>query len=120
MKSDEFKQFVEKTIEEVIQLAEKVSGKNLSRKIVFRWLTQKNEPITENISCYITEKVFIDENNIYPCVDIGVGDIWEDETLVVFANIASYPPKPFGTNWQGKEGPFIHIIGNEFLSKAKK
>jgi len=118
MTKDDFQNFVEKTIEEVIQLAEKQSGKSLSRKIAFRWFTQKTEPITEKISQYIAEKVFIDENNIYPCVDIGVGDILEDGSLIIFANIAGYPPKPWGINWQGKEGPFIYIIGQNFIEKT--
>lgn len=120
MKREDFQNFVEKTIVEVIQLAEKKSGKKLSGRIVFQWFNQKTEPITENIPSHITEKVFIDENNIYPCVDIGVGNILEDETLIIFAHIAGQPPRPFGTNWQGKDGPFIHIIGHEFLSKVGK
>lgn len=117
MNREEFQRFVEQTIEEVIQSAEIKSGKKLTRKILFRWFSQKTEPVSKNISQHITEKVFIDENNIYPCVDIGVGDILDDETLVVFANIAGYAPKPWGKNWQGKDGPFIHIIGRDFLEK---
>lgn len=117
MTKEDFQGFVEKTLEEVIQLVEKESGKSLSRKIAFRWFSQKTEPITENIVQHITDKVFIDEEHIYPCVDIGVGDILEDGTLLIFANIAGYSPKPWGINWHGKEGPFIHIIGHKFLKK---
>lgn len=120
MTKEDFQTFVEETLEEVIKLAEKESGKSLSRKIAFRWFSQKDEPIKENIAEHITEKVYIDENNIYPCVDIGVGDITDDGTLTIFANIAGYSPRPFGKNWQEKEGPFIHIIGHEFLNKVGK
>lgn len=120
MTRESFQIFVEKTIEEVIKLAEKETGKSLSRKIAFRWFNQKERPITDNIPLKITEKVFIDENNIFPCVDIGVGDILEDETLVIFANIAGYSPRPWGLNWKGIEGPFIYIIGNKFLEKIGK
>lgn len=118
MTKTEFQEFVAQTLEEVIQLAEKESGKSLSRKIVFRWFSQKDEPITENITRHITEKIYIDKDHIFPCVDIGVGDILEDGTLVIFANIAGYSPKPLGINRQGKESPFIHIIGHQFLSKV--
>lgn len=120
MTRTDFHDFVSQTLEEVIKLAEKESGKVLSREIIFRWFTQTSEPIKENITQHITNKVFVDEENIYPCVDIGVGDILEDGTLVIFANIAGYSPKPWGKNWQGKEGPFIHIIGEQFLSKVGK
>jgi hypothetical protein len=120
MTKEDFKIFVKKSLEEVIQLAERKSGKSLSRKIAFQWFSQKTEPIKENISQHITDKVFIDEKHIYPCVDIGVGDILEDETLVIFANIAGYSPRPWGINWQGKEGPFIQIIGHQFLNKIRK
>ena len=120
MTQENFQRFVEQTIEEVIQLAEKESGKLLSRKIAIRWFSQKEPPIIKDISKHITEKVFLDENNIYPLVDIGVGNILEDGTLVIFANIAGYSPRPWTKNWHGKEGPFIHIIGYGFLNKINK
>jgi len=120
MTKEKFLKFVEETLEEVINLAEKESGKSLSRKIAFRWLFQKDEPIKENIARHITEKVYVDENNIYPCVDIGVSDILDDGTLIIFANIAGYSPEPFGKNWRGKESPFIYIIGHQFLNKVGK
>ncbi|HMS41678.1 MAG TPA: hypothetical protein PKE69_15715 [Pyrinomonadaceae bacterium] len=120
MSKTDFQNFVAKTLEEVIQLAEKESGKSLSRKIAFRWFVQKEEPIWQNITQHITDKVYVDEVSIYPCVDIGVGDILKDGTLIIFANIAGYDPKPWGTNWQGNEGSFIHIIGQTFLYKVGK
>lgn len=120
MTKTDFQNFVAKTLEEVIHLAEKESGKSLSRKIAFRWFVQKEEPIRQNITQHITDRVYVDEVNIYPCVDIGVGDILEDGTLIIFANIAGYDPKPWGMNWQGNEGPFIHIIGQKFLNKVGK
>ena len=120
MTKEKFQNFVEKTLEEVVQLAEEKGENKLSRKIAFQWFFQKTPPITENISQHITNRVFIDENNIYPCIDIGVQDILEDGTVLIFANVAGYSPKPWGVNWQGKDGPFIHIIGHQFLSKVGK
>jgi hypothetical protein len=86
MTREEFKQFVERTLEGVIRFAEEHTGKPLSRKIAFRWFSQKSEPITENIAEHITQKVYIDENHIYPCIDIGVGDILDDGTVLIYAN----------------------------------
>ncbi|MEP7038619.1 MAG: hypothetical protein ABI891_09755 [Acidobacteriota bacterium] len=119
MKKEVFEKFTEETIEAVIQLAEVKTNRNLSRKIAFQWFFQNTKPITENIVENITERIFIDENHICPCVDIGVGDMLEDGTLIIFANVAGYEPKPFGKNWQGNVGPYIHIIGQTFLDKMK-
>jgi hypothetical protein len=119
MKREEFRKFVAQTLEEVIQLAEKKSGRQLSRTIAFKWFAQK-EPLAENIIEHITDRVFIDEEHIYPCVDIGVGDVFVDGTLLILANIAGYEPRPFGKNWQDKDGPFIHIIGQKFLDKMNE
>lgn len=118
MTREDFQKFVEQTIEEVILLAENEVGRQFPRKIAFRWFLQTTEPIRENIAQHITEKVFIDENHIFPCVDIGVGDVLVDETLVIFANISGYEPQPWTKNWQGNEGPFIHIIGQKFIEKV--
>jgi hypothetical protein len=66
---------------------------------------------------HIIERVFIDEEHIYPCVDIGVGDILEDGSLLIVGNVAGYAPRSFGKNWTGREGPFVHIVGQPFLTK---
>ena len=53
------------------------------------------------------------------CVDIGVGDILPDGALIIQASIAGYEPRPFGKNWHGKEGPFIHMVGQSFIDKMQ-
>lgn len=120
MTRDDFLKFVEKTLEEVIQVAENETGKSLPRKIAFRWFSQTAEPFTENIAEQIAERVFIDENNIYPEVDIGVGDLADDGTVLIFANIAGREPEPWGKNPNGYEGPFNYIVGRDFLDKSRK
>jgi hypothetical protein len=35
-------------------------------------------------------RVFVDEDHIRPCVDIGVGDLLDDGTPVIMANVAGY------------------------------
>lgn len=118
MKREEFAVFVERTIEQVIQLAEEKSGKTLSRKYAFRWLGRSHPIVSANVVEHILEKVFVDEEHIYPCVDIGVGDILEDGSLLIVANVAGYAPRAFGDNWTGRTGPFVHIIGTPFLNRV--
>jgi hypothetical protein len=113
---DEFTLFVQHTLEEVILLAEQYTGKSLSRKIGFRWITQ-TEPLREGIVEAIVNRVYVDKDHIFPCVDIGVGDLLEDGTPVIMASVAGYSPRPFQKNWTGREGPFVFIIGQPFLSK---
>jgi hypothetical protein len=117
MKREEFATFVQGTIEEVIRLAEEKSGQKLLRKYAFRWLGKSHPIMTENIVDYIVGRVFVDEQYIYPCVDIGVGDILEDGTLLLVGSVAGYPPRVFGANWTGRIGPFVHIVGAPFLSR---
>ena len=119
MTRDEFKQFVADTLEAVIQLAEKETGKALPRKIAFKWFSQTSAPLREGIVEHITDRVFIDGEHIYPCVDIGVGDILEDGAVLIHANIAGYGPRPFQKNWTGRDGPFVYIIGQNVLDKLR-
>ena len=114
----EFTTFVEATLEDVIALAEEQSGKRLSREIAFQWLFSKDEPLRERIVAAIVDRVYVDENAIYPCVDIGVGDLLDDGTPLIVASVAGYPPRPFGQNWTGRAGPFVRIIGGPFMTKA--
>jgi len=59
----------------------------------------------------------MNEEHIYPCVDIGVGDVREDGTLLIVGNVAGYAPRRFGKNWTGRDGPFVPIVGAPFLNK---
>ena len=113
----EFTSFVERTLEDVIQFAEQYTGKTLSRRIGFRWIFSHNEPICEAIAEAIVNKVYVDEDHIYPCVDIGVGDLSDDGTPIIVASIAGYSPRPFQKNWTGRDGPFVFIVGQPFLDK---
>ena len=119
MTRGEFKLLVVDTIEAVIRLAEKKTGKALPRKIAFKWFSQTSTPLRGGIVEHITERVFIDEEHIYPCIDIGVGDILADGTVLIHANVAGYSPRPFQKNWTGREGPFVYIIGQNVLDKLR-
>jgi hypothetical protein len=118
MKRDEFTTFVAKTLEAVVQLAEQKAGKALPRRFAFQWLGKSSSRITEKIAESIVARVFIDEDHIYPCVDIGVGDLLNDGTPLIVASVAGYAPKSFGKNWTGREGPFVYIVGAPFLNKV--
>jgi hypothetical protein len=117
MTREEFTSFVEKTVEEVICLAEQKSGKQLPRTFAFQWFGQSQPLITENVIEHIVRRVFVDEEHIYPCVDIGVGDLLEDGSPLIVGSVAGYAPREFGENWTGRRGPFIHIIGAPFLNR---
>jgi hypothetical protein len=64
------------------------------------WVAQTPR-ITENIVEQIVKRVFIDEEHIYPCVDLGVGDLLEDGSLLIVGNVSGHAPRPFGQNWTG-------------------
>jgi hypothetical protein len=108
--------FVETTLEEVVKLAEEKARRKFSRKLAFQWLGKNKPCVTDGIAEYITDRVFVDEEHIYPCVDLGVGDLLDDGTILIVASVAGYAPRAFGKNWTGREGPFVHIIGAPFLS----
>jgi hypothetical protein len=112
----EFTAFVERSLQEVIKFAEDYTGTILPRKVKFRWLGQ-DAVMDEEIVEAIVNRVYVDPENIYPCVDIGVGDLAHDGSPIIIANVAGYSPKPFQKNWTGREGPFVFIIGQPYLNK---
>jgi hypothetical protein len=118
MTREEFSAFVTRTLEDVVLLAEQKSGRKLSRKLAFQWLASPvNSRASENVVEHIVQRVFVDEEHIYPCVDIGVGDLLEDGSVLIVGSVAGYAARPFGKNWTGREGPFIHVVGQPFLSR---
>jgi hypothetical protein len=118
MNREEFSTFVSTALEEVVEFAEEKAGQKLPRKFALQWLDPSNPRITENIVEHIVERVFIDEKHIYPDVDLGICDQLEDGSLLIVGNVANYPPpRPFGRNRKGLEGPFTPIVGIAFLNK---
>ena len=118
MDRETFTAFVETTLLEVVKLAEEKAHRKLSGKIAFQWLGKGKPRLTDRIAEQIVERVFVDEERICPCIDIGVGDLLEDGTILFVGNVAGYAPRPFGKNWTGREGPFVHIVGAPFLAAA--
>jgi hypothetical protein len=117
MNREEFSTFVSTTLEDVVLFAEEKSGQKLPRTFAFQWLGRSNPRITENVVEQIVKRVFIDEEHIFPCIDLGVGDVLEDGSLLIVGNVAGYAPRPFGRNGTGREGPFVPIVGISSLNK---
>jgi hypothetical protein len=70
----------------------------------FRWLGQ-DAVVNEGIVEAIVKGVYVNSENIYPCVDIGVGDLADDGSPIIVANVAGYDLKPFQKNWTGRNTP---------------
>jgi hypothetical protein len=118
MTRDEFKAHVVETIEGIIREAERRVGQSLSRNYCFNWIGAKSEPIAqEQVVEFITQQTYIDADNIYPCFDLGVGDILDDGRLLLNGYRAGYPPRAWGKNWTGRDGPFVPIMGQLFIDK---
>ena len=117
MTKDEFTKFTVDAIEDVIRLAEEKVGQEVSRRVAFSWLGSKEPPIRADIVETIVNKVFVSDEEIYPCVDLGLIDVLDDETPLLSAGVAGFAPRPFGKNWTGRDGPFVRIIGGAFVRR---
>jgi hypothetical protein len=63
MNREDFAAFVARTLDDVIHLAEEKCGKELPRKIAFRWLASSHPIVSESIVDHIVERVFVDEEH---------------------------------------------------------
>lgn len=118
VKKEEFRAFVEKAIEDVIRYAEFMTGMTLPRMIAFQWLGANKPIIREGIVDEIVERVFVTENEIYPCVDLGPSEILNHGILLLKATVAGYTPRPFQKNWTGRDGPFVPCVFSPLTSKV--
>jgi hypothetical protein len=119
MERESFAAIVSQALEDVILLAEESTGKRLPRRFTFQWLGKNHPRITEDIAEYIVQRIYIDAEHIYPCVDLGVGDLLEDGSLLIVANVAGYAPCTFRHNWTGRAGPFVYIVGNPLIARME-
>jgi hypothetical protein len=121
MTKEDFIVFTRNTLEEAIELAERETGLRLSRDICFRWgLSQETAPVCADVAEYITERVFVGPEQIYPCVDLGVIDVLEDGRTLMAATVAGYAPRPMGANWTGRYGPYVLMYGKKLTTKAQE
>jgi hypothetical protein len=117
MTRDEFKGHTIASVEDSIARLEGIIGVPLPRELAFQWLTDTDR-------CYfgdeviegIVSRVYVDENHIWPCVDIGPSGILPDRRLLIVATRSGHPPRPFGLNWTGRMGPFVLVYGGDFVN----
>jgi hypothetical protein len=117
MNREDFSAFVSTTLEEVVRFAEEKAGQKLPRKLAFQWLGRSNPCLTENIVEAIVKRVFMDEERIYSSVDLGVADLLENGALLIIGSVSDDTLRPFGPNREGRQGPFVPIVGISFLNK---
>ena len=118
MTREDFKAHVEKIIESVIETAEQRVGQKLPRHYCFNWISSKKEPVPqEQVSEFITEHCFVDSEHIFPCFDLGIGEMLDDGRLLLVGYRASFTPRPWEKGFGGKDGPFIRITGQKFLDR---
>ncbi|PWG04026.1 hypothetical protein [Polaribacter aquimarinus] len=119
MKLKEFKIHIEKTLAELKLYAELHSGEKLPNDFDFEWRFSEKIKASgkKNVIELIAEKVYINENEIYPCVDLFVERITTENRILVSGRIAGFPPKKFGKGWSNRPGPFIYGIGNGISTK---
>lgn len=110
MNRKNFKLFVRKSLTELKLMAEQYAYKELPEIHSFQWMGDDQEVHKgiENIIEAITEVVYMDGENIYPCVDLHVK--YDENRLTVLGSRASYSPRPFQKGWSGRPGPFIYCI----------
>jgi hypothetical protein len=119
MTRDQFKVHVAQSIEDSIINLEGKIGVQLPRRLAFCWMHDKLQVYRDKeIVEAITARVFVDAENIYPCVDLGPTKVLEDGSLLLTANRAGYAPRPFQMNWSGREGPFVLIYGGDFVKTS--
>ena len=122
MSLDDFIQFVDTTLGELILYAELHAGQSLRDcDLEYAWLgydktvTQGREPIVYEI----TDKVYLSEDKIYPCVDLIIEKPNSKEAILkITGGRAGYEPRPFQRGWSNRPGPFIYGIGRGIKSKA--
>ena len=120
MNREKFSAVVSTAVEDAVQFAEEKAGQKLPRRFAFQWLDRSSPRISEGITEEIVNRVFVDEQHIFPDVGLGVVDLLEDGSLLIIGIMEDYPPpRRFGPNpnRKGYEGPFVPIVGRSFLNK---
>jgi hypothetical protein len=124
MNESECRRHVIAAIEDAIAFGEQKCGHSLPRKFVFKMLSKissDESPMSEHETLdYLVSQLWINENEIYPCYDLGIAAVLPDETLVLSGNRAGYPPKPWQKNYTGRDGPFVLSIFGDWWREYKK
>jgi hypothetical protein len=113
-----FKKYVDDTIESIIREAESRSGQTLPRRYCFGFIKPSRVIVEqEQVAEHLTKEVFIDEEHIYPCFDLILGDILEDGKLLFVGYRAGFAPRPWQKNYTGRDGPFVRMFSQDVINK---
>ena len=116
MTREEFKVFVDKTLDDVKTYAEIHAEKTLPDKFKFKWL--RDDCLTvigrQAVIEEIIRLVYIDQDKIYHCVDLNIG--LDEDYISITSWIANYEPKPFQKGWSNRPGPFIYCVDQDIIS----
>ena len=80
---EDFNRMVAGAIEAVTQIAEQRVGRELPRSYSLRWLGGLVIGRDDGIVEMITNRVFVSNDKIYPCVDLFLDDLLSDGRLLV-------------------------------------
>lgn len=118
MDKNEFKVFVNKTLDELHLYAEIHADKSISGDIEFKWLKKDCKLVSgrKKVIDEIVRLVFVDKDLIYPCCDLNIMEITKGGDLRIEAWIANYKPRPFQNGWSGRPGPFTYCVNNKFIN----
>lgn len=123
MSIEDFLKFVDKTIGELILYGQLHSGKDYSDyELEFKWDTYDGKTVNgrKNIIYEISDRVFVDPDKIYPCVDLIIEQPTQEKKLRILGRRAGYEPREFGTGWSNRPGPFIYGIGKGIITGQVK
>jgi len=67
----------------------------------------------------MTDKGYLLEDKIYPCVDLIIEKPNSKEAILkIEGRRAGYEPRPFQRGWSNRSGPFIYGVRRGIKSKA--
>lgn len=109
---EQFARFTVDRIEELLTQAETKFNKAISREFRFR-LGTNGEILSGSSSLdKLIDYIWLSDKEIYPFVDLLLDGLLEDRPIITVCR-SGYKPRPFGTNWTGKPGPYILMIGDD-------
>jgi len=132
MTRDEFKKIVEEALETLVATAEQRLDRKFTRQYCLSGLGTK-EVVPGDTIDFLTDWIFVDENHIYPCVDLFLDELLPDGRLRFRAYRAGYQPCGYrerfdwgghdsGLVWPFKLGcnNFVQKMGGKLYSQPGK
>jgi hypothetical protein len=118
VKRECFVEFTEQALRASLFHAKVQCDIEMPDRYAFKWLASE-EIVRENVAEFVVQKVFLSENQIYPCLDLGVGGFLPDGTALIIGHVAGYAPQPFSVNGSGSVGPYVLGLFGDLVGQAK-